>query len=218
MGTRYLHERLCVSRSLARCSARAQDAWPRFLLHADPFGCFRMDEEVIKSRLWPLRSDVQPLEIAVWLKEYVEQGMVQLWETDGATYARLVNWDKYQRVYQGRERHTPTPPRLKTVAGSSPPPPYAQGAARECLMYFAAQFRRIVGEDYAIEWAKDLGVLKRIMRIYGGNKVRDLMDIFFEQAEAGDAWHSDKLSVGVFSTQINKLLIHLAKEREAGTV
>ena len=42
MPKRMLDDSFLTSTSVARCSPRAQDAFPRFILLADDFGCFEV--------------------------------------------------------------------------------------------------------------------------------------------------------------------------------
>lgn len=110
MPTRLLHESFCVSDSVAECSPKAQDALPRFLLYADNFGCFKVIPDAILGRLWSRRKDVKVRDVLLWLVEYVEVGMVQLYEVQGQLYAAFLTWDKHQRVRNELKRQNPPPP------------------------------------------------------------------------------------------------------------
>ena len=117
MPTRLIHESLCTSESIARCSTRAQDAFARMILYADNFGAFQINPAVMKGRLWPLRDDVAPEDIEQWLKEYEQQRMLKTWEQDGKRYGYFVSWPKFQRIRTEYKRTHPEPP------GTNPPPP-----------------------------------------------------------------------------------------------
>ena len=121
MPTRLIHESLCTSESVARCSPRAQDAFPRMILYADNFGIFQINPAVMKGRLWPLRSDVAPNDIEEWLKEYERQRMLRLWEQDGKRYGYFVGWPTFQRIRPEYKHTHPLPP------DDHPPPPAADG-------------------------------------------------------------------------------------------
>jgi len=120
MGKRLLDDSLLTSPSLAACSPRAQDAFPRMLLLADDFGCFDSNPRVLAGRGWPLRPDVTDVEIAAWLEEYRAAGMLQLWADGGRTYGHLLGWygphgQRRREEYsadnpKGSRRRTPAPP------------------------------------------------------------------------------------------------------------
>lgn len=112
MPTRLIHESLCTSESIARCSPRAQDAFPRTLLYADSYGCFWIQPTVMKGRLWSLRKDVAVQDVEKFLGEYEREGMLQTWEQDGKRYGCFKNWLKFQRTWEGAKRKTPAPPKL----------------------------------------------------------------------------------------------------------
>src|SRR5512146_3002246 len=95
MPKRTLDDSLLTSPSLASCSPRAQDAFPRLILLADDFGCFDANPRVLLGRGWSLRPDVTVEEIAAWLEEYrtAKPGpMLQVWEDGGRTYGFLLGW------------------------------------------------------------------------------------------------------------------------------
>jgi len=110
MPTRLMHEEFCVSESVARCTPKAQDAFPRFILAADSFGVLQVNAKALKGRLWPLRDDVKPADITRWIREYQAHGMLQIWDQDGKTYAVFTNWGKFQRIDPRLHRKYPEPP------------------------------------------------------------------------------------------------------------
>lgn len=131
MPTRMLRDGLLTSPSLAWTSPRAQDAFPRFLLLADDFGCFDANPRVLVGRGWPLRPDVTEADIAAWLDEYVQVGMLQIWDDNGHRYGFLTGWtgpngqtarDEYDRKKfpHGSKRKTPKPPPPAESPSGSP--------------------------------------------------------------------------------------------------
>lgn len=120
MPTRLLHESLCTSESLASCSPKAQDAFPRFLLAADSFGVFQVNAATLKGRLWPLRPDVRRPDITRWLQEYQRAGMIACWTEAGKQYATFVGWGTFQRLDPRLRRRYPAPPaNLRELPGNS---------------------------------------------------------------------------------------------------
>jgi hypothetical protein len=165
MATRILHDALLSSPSLATCSPRAQDAFPRFLLLADDFGCFDAHPRILLGRGWPLRPDVTEADLAGWLKEYEAAGMLQVWSEGGRTYGFLTGWtgSKGQRKREeysptnpkGSRRKTPAPPITRTVeqaqatirAALVPPKPAEPLPAREPTGKTQAPAREPTGQS-----------------------------------------------------------------------
>lgn len=121
MPKRMLDDSFLTSPSLAKCSPRAQDAFPRFILLADDFGCFEALPRVLAARGWPHRTDVTDTELAGWLEEYVAAGMACLWTVNERRYCYLTGWhgehgqkhrDEYhpEKSPKGSKRRTPAPP------------------------------------------------------------------------------------------------------------
>lgn len=118
MPTRLIHDTLLTSPSIRVCTPMAQDAFPRFLLLADDFGCFEAEPRLLVGRGWPYRSDVTEQHVRSWMVEYAMADMLRLWEQDGRWYGFLTGWWNFQRFRKeyssenpkGSKRRTPAPP------------------------------------------------------------------------------------------------------------
>jgi hypothetical protein len=126
MPKRLLDDSYLSSPSLARCSPRAQDAFPRFILLADDFGCFEAFPRVLVAKGWPYRTDVSEADVWGWLEEYVAAGMACLWTEKERRWCYLTGWhgphgQKVRAEYNpnapkgtpgrhGSKRRTPVPP------------------------------------------------------------------------------------------------------------
>lgn len=126
MPKRMLDDSLLSSPSMARCSPAAQDAFPRFILLADDFGCFELVDRALVARGWPHRPEVTDALAFGWLEEYVHAGMAVLWEVNERRYCYLTGWDgehgqRRRAEYDpnapvgtparhGSKRRTPRPP------------------------------------------------------------------------------------------------------------
>lgn len=121
MPKRLLDDSLLSSPSLGTLTPAAQDAFHRFLLLADDFGCFDANPRVLVGKGWPLRSDVSERKVSGWLSEYEHAGMVFVWDEGGRRFAYLTGWhgehgQKHRAEYdretnpKGSKRRTPRPP------------------------------------------------------------------------------------------------------------
>jgi hypothetical protein len=125
MPKRMLDSSYLNSPSLDRCSPRAQDNFPRFILLADDFGCFEADTRRLLPLGWTSkRTDVTEAEIWGWLEEYVAAGMAVLWTEKERRWCFLTGWygehgqrrraeykpDGTQDERKGSKRKTPRPP------------------------------------------------------------------------------------------------------------
>jgi hypothetical protein len=126
MPKRLIDDSFLSSPSLAKCSPRAQDAFPRFILVADDFGCFEAIPRVLVAKAWPYRSDVSEADVKGWLEEYVAAGMAVLWTEAERRFCYLTGWNgphgqRKRAEYDpmapkgtpgahGSKRRTPAPP------------------------------------------------------------------------------------------------------------
>lgn len=113
MPNRVIKEGICRSKSLAKCSLKAQDQFYKFLLFADDWGCFKVDYKKMKDDLFPYRKDIGIGRIESFLGEYREHGMLFFWDNKDKVYGFFVNWDEQTGEYLSRrgKRKTPEPPK-----------------------------------------------------------------------------------------------------------
>lgn len=128
MPKRLLDDSFLNSPSIDAVSPRAQDAFPRFILLADDFGCFDANPRVLYGRGWPYREDLTPEDVAGWLDEYERAGMAFRWNANGRRWCYLTGWhgehgqkwrDEYdgEKAPRGSKRKTPKPPGFHPVKG-----------------------------------------------------------------------------------------------------
>jgi len=113
MPNRVIKESICRSKSLAKCSLKAQDQFYKFLLFADDWGCFKVDYKKMKDDLFSYRKDIGIDKIESFLGEYKEHGMLFFWDNKDKVYGFFVNWDDQTGEYLSRrgKRKTPEPPK-----------------------------------------------------------------------------------------------------------
>lgn len=127
MPKRLIDDSLLSSPSIAALSPRCQDAFPRFILLADDFGCFDANPRVLAGKGWPYREDVTAEVIDGWLEEMTATRILgcppvaMMWEQAGRTWCYLTGWhgphgQKHRQEYDGEKapkgskRRTPPPP------------------------------------------------------------------------------------------------------------
>lgn len=138
MPKRILDDTFLDSRSMEVLSPSCQDAFPRFILLADDFGCFEVNPVILRARGWSRRPDVDEATVEGWLTEMAERQAVDpetgtklapvlmVWTHVGRRYAHLTGWfgphgQKKRAEYDpnapagtpgrhGSKRKTPPPP------------------------------------------------------------------------------------------------------------
>lgn len=97
MPNRILHERICVSDTLAQLSGDEERLFYRLIVQCDDYGRFDGRVSVIRARCFPLQLDlVTDAWILVWLGRLVDVGLVALYEVEGQAFLRVVSWTRYQ--------------------------------------------------------------------------------------------------------------------------
>lgn len=111
MPSRILRDSYAVSDTIAELPPDVQDRFPRYLLAADDFGCFRLDPTVLKGHLWCKRADIAEPEICRDMTAYEAAGLVVAWEVGEKVFCFFRGWwDHQNRPRGGVKRKTPAPP------------------------------------------------------------------------------------------------------------
>jgi len=77
----------------------------------------------------------------------------------------------------------------------------------EVFKYWDSKYKALTGEKYLFNGAKEGALIKRILATYPKDKTLDFIDYFFKEAENNPVcWWADKISIGVFSTCVPKMI------------
>ncbi|MFG2836075.1 hypothetical protein ACGFZH_11660 [Streptomyces zaomyceticus] len=87
------------SEDLAAVSVTAMVTFFGLLTQADDSGRFRDHPAIIAGRLWALRADHTPANVAIDLEQLAEAGLICRYNgCDGNAYLHVVTWEKHQKI------------------------------------------------------------------------------------------------------------------------
>ena len=96
MPNRGLKESILESPTIDRLSVEAERAFYRLLVNVDDFGWCRAEPRLVRSRLFPLKTDqITVGQLAAWLNELGGAGVIEFLELDGVVWLHFVNWLKH---------------------------------------------------------------------------------------------------------------------------
>lgn len=105
MPNRILHERICVSETVAELSAEEERFFYRLIVQCDDYGRFDGRASVIRARCFALQLDrVSDDDVAGWLARLEEVGLVVTYVVDGRVYLRVTTWERYQQTRAKRSK------------------------------------------------------------------------------------------------------------------
>ncbi|WP_121827736.1 hypothetical protein [Streptomyces sp. S1] len=87
------------SEDLAAVGVTAMVTFFGLLTQADDSGRFRDHPAIIAGRLWALRADHTPANVAIDLEQLAEAGLICRYTgCDGHSYLHVVTWEKHQKI------------------------------------------------------------------------------------------------------------------------
>ena len=82
------------------------------------------------------------------------------------------------------------------------------------IQYFQDKHIEFCGFQYAVNWGKDNKIIKELSRIYDPPTMHKLIDLFFEKLKDDTFLQSTGPSIGIFKTQIPKLIMEISQQQE----
>lgn len=134
MPDRMIRESITTSRSLAACPLFADLLFPRLLVLADNHGRFDAEPRIVCARLFPLRDDVSPKQIAEVLDQLEHEGMIRRWWARGIHVAEFVSFDRHQTQaarFRKKRSSLPDPDAKHGESPSAPATPRESQSASE---------------------------------------------------------------------------------------
>lgn len=117
---RVIKDSIWDSPTLAKLSQYHQDQFPRWILMADDWGCFKANPRVIEGKVYPMREET-PEDVLQTREIYYKAGILFVWKKDGREWGFFVKWNKHEFCSRGRKdeegklvknrRKTPEPPK-----------------------------------------------------------------------------------------------------------
>ncbi|MBQ9963581.1 MAG: hypothetical protein IJP14_00475 [Clostridia bacterium] len=108
MANRILRESICTSGTIDRLSYFEEVCFYRLLVQCDDFGRMDARPAVLRSRLFPLREDVESKAIMQAIARLEEVNLLVVYEYDGQPFLQVCTWEKHQRVRNKRAKY-PSP-------------------------------------------------------------------------------------------------------------
>jgi hypothetical protein len=99
---RMLHNKISRSLQVNRLSLEAQLLFTWLISHADDEGRLYGEPEYIKGTVVPLKEDWTSKDVARYLDEIKEQGLIYSWQDIDRTAIQLVKWGEHQQIRTDR--------------------------------------------------------------------------------------------------------------------
>lgn len=114
MPNRFIHEKLCVSQTIASLSAEEERFFYRLLVKCDDFGRFYAQPTLLRAACFPLLLEsVSDADVETWRDRLAAVGLIEIYESGGLSYLVVTTWDAYQRRRASVSKF-PAPPSAAT--------------------------------------------------------------------------------------------------------
>ncbi len=113
MPSRVIRGEFNASESMAARSLYAELLFLKLILAVDDYGRTDARPRVLRGRVFPLRDDVNVVDVQTWLEELAtgDDPPVVVYEVDEKPYLQLVNWEKHRgNSRRGHKSRWPAPP------------------------------------------------------------------------------------------------------------
>ena len=80
------------------------------------------------------------------------------------------------------------------------------------IQYFKDKHEEFSGYPYAVQWGKDNKIMKELSRYYDAKTITRLIDQFFINMDTDDFLKQTGASIGIFRTQLPKLLLEMSND------
>jgi len=97
----------------------------------------------------------------------------------------------------------------KDIASESAAP----SPVKIAIDYYYQKFRAKFGEKPVIDGGKDGALMKKLVETFGETRLKELIDLFFEIDD--EFIRNSGYTIGVFKSQINKLITHQAAKKNS---
>ena len=109
MPNRILKESICTSPTIEGLTWFEEVCFYRLLVQCDDYGRLDARPLILRSRLFPLREDIDADGVSAALSRLESVGLVAVYEAEGRPYLEICKWGTHQRVRNKRSKF-PLPP------------------------------------------------------------------------------------------------------------
>lgn len=101
-------------------TAESERLFTRIFMKADDYGSYHANVKLIRSTLFPLKTNIREADISRWMEELLNAGLILFYEVDEKKYLRVINFGQRLR---SMKKLFPHPPDSESRAsrGKSPP-------------------------------------------------------------------------------------------------
>jgi hypothetical protein len=108
MPNRILREGLLESSAIDLLDAEAERFFVRLMLRADDFGRYHANPAMLANMLFPLRRDIEPKQVADWLKQCQRAKLLRVYQVDGRPCLEIPKFGQRSRAQQSKFPDPPT--------------------------------------------------------------------------------------------------------------
>jgi uncharacterized phage protein (TIGR02220 family) len=86
-----------ASEVVDKLSADSERFFTRLIMKADDMGSYHANLKLLRSALYPLKTNIKESDVSKWLNECLKSGLLILYSVDGKNYLRILNFGQRLR-------------------------------------------------------------------------------------------------------------------------
>lgn len=137
------------SESVDKLSAEGERLFTRLFMKADDYGSYHANIKLIRSTLFPLKTNIRETDISRWLEELQTAGLIFFYDVESKKYLRVINFGQRLRNMKKLFPHEPDRD-LSASRGNLPPETKRNETESETKRNEVAQFGSEIFYDFDV--------------------------------------------------------------------
>jgi len=105
MPNRIIKESICYSDDIDTLTPYEEIFFYRLLVNCDDYGVIDGRIKVIRCKCFPLKDNVEDLDIEKWIKRLCDKKLIYIYTNDCRQYLMVSKWDKHQQIRAKRSKY-----------------------------------------------------------------------------------------------------------------
>jgi len=227
---RIIKESICTSDTIDQLSPEEEVFFYRLIVNCDDYGRMDARPQILRAKCFPLRlNQIDEKLITQWLNRLMEVNLIMVYTVKNKAYLQVVTWNNHQQIRAKKSKY-PVPgdsngnqmrsnvpviqsnpiqsnnilSHFENATENKNPKKPKNPDIKVFIDYYHDQFLSKFEEKPIIDGGKDGAIIGKLLKTHSLERLKELINAFFNSKDP--FIQQSGYTIGVFKTQINKLL------------